>query len=298
MRGQLLSAAHAHAAAVPDPSIAAALAAAARRLASAQVSRAAAERLLAHVLGWDRGRLLAHDDAVLAPDAAARFAALVERRAAGEPLAYLTGRKEFWSLTLRVTPDVLVPRPETELLVEWGLERIPAPGSVARILDLGTGSGAVALALARERPRAQVVATDRSSAALAVARGNAQALGLAVTFLEQDFFAALPAGPFDLVVSNPPYVAEGDPHLADLRFEPALALTSGADGLAALRAIARQAPTVLAPGGWLLVEHGAEQGAAVRALLESAGLRDVRTRRDLAGHERCTGGSAGAGTRP
>jgi len=290
------------AAAVPELPIAAAVAAAARRLAGvADSPRMEAERLVAHVLHWDRSRVIAHSDQALPAEAADRFAALVERRAAGEPLAYLTGVKEFWSLTLRVTPDVLVPRPETELLVEWALE-IADPSFPRRressfaVLDLGTGSGAIALALAKERPHAKVLATDVSAAALAVARQNAEGLTLLnVDFVQQDFFAALhPRGrapeAFDLVVSNPPYVAEGDPHLADLRFEPAAALTSGKDGLAALRAIVAGAPNVLRPGGWLLVEHGMAQGAAVRDLFGQAGFHDVQTRRDLAGHERCTGG--------
>ena len=255
--------------------------------AASRIDRADAEILLAHAAGVSRASLLAHDEEVPAPAAREAFAALVERRASGEPVAYLTGHKAFWSLDLVVTREVLIPRPETELLVEWALQKHPS-----RILDLCTGSGALALALASEMRDAVALATDVSQAALDVARANAQRLRIAnVTFAQGDLFEAVPEGPpFDLIVSNPPYVAEGDPHLRDLAFEPAIALTSGADGLAALRAIVAGAPRFLAGGGWLLVEHGAEQGAAVRALLAAAGFEAVETRRDLAGLERATGG--------
>jgi len=246
--------------------------------------------LLAHVLGTTRARLLAHAEFTLAPAAAERYAQLIERRATGEPLAYLTGRREFWSLELAVSPAVLVPRPETELLVERALALRAA--SAAHVVDLGTGSGAVALALAAERPHWHVTATDVSAAALAVARANAIRLGLAVEFREGEWFVPLAGRRFDLVVSNPPYVAADDPALAAraLAHEPPLALTPGADALACLRAIVHAAPRHLAPGGWLLLEHGADQGAAVRRELVLAGFRYVRSHRDLGGHERATEG--------
>ncbi len=258
------------------------------RAAAARVEPGDAALLLAHALGRPRAWLYAHGDE--SPDAAAvqRFEGLLARREAGEPVAYLTGRRGFWHLDLRVTPDTLVPRPETERLVELALERLP-PGTPSRIADLGTGSGAIALALALERPRARVVATDASGAALAVARGNADALGAGnVEFRHGNWFEPLAGERFDLVASNPPYVADGDPHLAqgDLRFEPAAALASGADGLDDIRVIVRDAPAHLVPGGWLLLEHGFDQGAAVRALLLAAGFAEVGTGRDLEGRDR------------
>ncbi|HXY97594.1 MAG TPA: peptide chain release factor N(5)-glutamine methyltransferase [Steroidobacteraceae bacterium] len=251
-----------------------------------------AELLLAHVLAVPRARLKSHPQAPVEPAAAERFLALLGRRAAGEPLAYLTGRREFWSLDLAVTPDVLIPRPETELLVERAL----AVGSAEplRVADLGTGSGAVALALARERPRWRIVATDVSAPALAVARANAAALGLSqIEFLSGSWFEPLGEARFDLIVSNPPYVAADDPALSGpaLAFEPALALTPpGGDALASLRVLARGAPARLTHGGWLLLEHGATQGREVRAELVAAGFTHVRSHRDLAGHERMTEG--------
>lgn len=259
--------------------------AAARR----HIARADAEVLLAHVLDLPRSALIARDRDLVAADAAARFEALVRRRAAGEPVAYLRGLKEFWSLPLEVGPAVLIPRPETELLVEWGLECLDA-GREAALADLGTGSGALAIALAKERPRARVTATDRSASALDLARRNAQRHGARVEFLEGDWWAPLAGRRFELVVANPPYLAEHDPHLADLAFEPAAALTAGADGLAALRAIIDGSAAHLASGGWLLLEHGMGQGAAVRERLAHAGFAAVQTRRDLAGLERATGG--------
>lgn len=272
----------------------AALASAARLLGT----RLDAELLLAHVLDAPRASVVARDERVLTPEEQGDFENLVARRLAGEPLAYLTGTREFWSLELEVTPAVLVPRPETELLVEWGLELLEVrakPETERRLLDLGTGSGAIALAFAKEHPEVRIVATDVSAAALDVARGNARRLGSAhVEFRRGDLFAALaPADheSFDLILSNPPYVALGDPHLAELKFEPALALTSGPDGLDALRAIVAGAQEFLHPGGWLVVEHGAEQGAAVRELLEDEGYAETATRRDLAGLERATGGT-------
>lgn len=259
--------------------------AAARR----QIARADAEVLLAHVLELPRSALIARDTDRVAAAAAERFEQLVRRRAAGEPVAYLRGLKEFWSLTLEVGPAVLIPRPETELLVEWALECLDA-GRGAALADLGTGSGALAIALAKERPRARVTATDRSASALDVARRNAQHHGARIEFVEGDWWAPLAGRRFDLVVANPPYLAEHDPHLADLAFEPAAALTAGADGLAALRAIVDGSAGHLAPGGWLLLEHGMGQGAAVRERLARAGFAEVQTRRDLAGLERATGG--------
>jgi release factor glutamine methyltransferase len=234
--------------------------------------------------------LYAHGDERLDADAARRFAALVDRRAAGEPVAYLTGTRGFWTFALDVDANTLIPRPETERLVELALARLPvdAPRDVA---DLGTGSGAIALAIASERPRATVVATDANHAALAVARRNAEALGLArVTLRHGHWCAALGDAVFDLIVSNPPYLAEGDAHAAqgDLRFEPASALVSGHDGLDAIRCIARDAPSHLRPGGWLLLEHGWEQGAAVRECLLAAGFVDVATERDMEQRERVT----------
>ena len=268
-------------------------------------TRLDAELLLAHVLGASRASIVARDERELTPEEQGDFEHLIERRLAGEPLAYLTGTKEFWSIELEVTPDVLVPRPETELLVEWALAVLPR-GSAREVLDIGTGSGAIALALAQERPQARIVATDISPKALWLAHANAQRLGLKnVAFARADVFTPAPSGPaksgkpaakpaaldrFELIVSNPPYVAEGDPHLDELRFEPRLALTSGNDGLGVLRRVVAEAPRHLVRDGWLLVEHGAEQGAAVRELFAQAGFDSIRTRRDLAGHERATGG--------
>jgi len=258
------------------------------RSASIAAAELDAEVLLAHVLGVPRARLRSHPEAAISAAHGTRYLELIARAMRGEPLAYLTGRREFWSLQLTVTPAVLIPRPETELLVERALA-LGAPDE-ARVADLGTGSGAVALALARERPRWRIVATDISAAALAVARANAAQLGAArIEFLEGSWFGPL-TGRFDLLVSNPPYVAADDPALEALGFEPALALTPGPDGLAVLRTLARAAGAHLAPGGWLLLEHGATQGAAVRAELVAAGLAHVRSHRDLAGHERMTEG--------
>jgi release factor glutamine methyltransferase len=263
-----------------------------QRLAAASPTAALdAELLVAFVLGLGRAALAADPGRTLAPAELAALEALARRRLAGEPVAYLTGRREFWSLELEVTPDVLVPRPETELLAE---RTLAAVAGVARpaVLDLGTGSGAIALAVATERPDAAVTATDASTAALAVARRNAQRLGLAnLRFLAGDWYAPLGGGRFDAIASNPPYVAAGDPALAALAHEPRLALVAGPDSLAALAAIIAGAAAHLAPGGRLLLEHGAGQGAAVRGMLGSAGFGDVRTWRDLAGLERVTEGA-------
>lgn len=264
------------------------LSAAAARLAAYDAARLEAERIMAAALERPRGWLYAHGEA--RPDAAqaARFNELVERRAAGEPLAYLIGSQGFWTLDLTVTPDVLIPRADTERLVELALQRID-PHTPARVADLGTGSGAIALALASERPLARVTATDASAAALAVARANAQRIGLAnVAFAQGDWTAALGAERFDLIASNPPYIRAGDPHLArgDLRYEPAAALASGADGLEAIRIIVAQAPAHLQRGGWLLLEHGYDQGGAVRALLGEAGMVEIDTARDIEARDR------------
>ena len=252
-------------------------------------TRLDAELLLAHVLDVSRSAVVARDERVLTPEEQGDFEQLLARRIAGEPLAYLTGSKEFWSLELEVTPDVLVPRPETELRVEWALELLPPHRDALHVLDVGTGSGAIALAIARERPRALVTGSDVSAAALGVAQRNARRLNVGnANFRHAAFLSAF--GQFNLIVSNPPYVAEGDPHLAALKFEPAIALTSGPDGLDALRVIVREGFAHLRAPGWLLVEHGATQGPAVRTLFAAAGFADVQTRRDLAGHERATGG--------
>lgn len=254
------------------------------------LDRVDAQALLGHVLQRDRGWLIAHDDALLSPAQADAFAQTCAQRADGVPVAYLLGEREFHGLRLRVTPDVLVPRPDTETLVNWALALLPE-GTAAQVLDLGTGSGAIALAVAHRRPQAQVSATDLSEAALAVARDNAQALGLAVQFASGAWWQAVaPTASFDLVLSNPPYIAAGDHHLPALRHEPALALTPGGDGLDALRAIIAGAAPHLRPGGWLLLEHGWDQAAAVAALLGDAGFTAVATRHDLGGQPRCTGG--------
>jgi len=250
------------------------------------------ELLLSHALGHDRAWLYAHADDPLAVADAVRFHALLRRRAAGEPVAYLIGRREFWSLDLTVTPAVLIPRPETELLVELALQRIPQSTEMD-IVDLGTGSGAIALALARERPCTRMLATDASAAALKVARGNAERLGIRnVQFTQSDWCAAFGGAKFDLIVSNPPYIADADIHLeqGDLRLEPRTALASGADGLDAIRIIIGAAPAHLKPGGWLLFEHGYAQGAAARTLLGKSGFVEVFTARDLEQRERVSGG--------
>ncbi len=268
------------------------LAAATKRLDGAD-ARLDAELLLAHALGTSRTHLYAWPERE--PDAGQRavFEQLLEARKRGEPIAYLTGHREFFSLDLAVTPAVLIPRHETELIVELALLRVP-PDRACRIADLGTGSGAIALAIARERPRAHVTATDASPAALDVARGNAARLGIGnVAFAAGDWCAALDGERFDLIVSNPPYIAADDAHLAegDLRFEPAAALASGVDGLDAIRRIVEAAPQHLADGGSLLLEHGWDQAARVRALLEAAGFDRVASARDILGHERVAFGT-------
>lgn len=255
-----------------------------------------AELLLLHVLARNSAWLFAHADDPLAPQHAATFAALLERRAGGEPLAYIIGCCGFWSMDLEISPATLIPRPETECLVELALQRL-APDGPARVADLGTGSGAVALAIARERPQVTVLATDASEQALAVARRNAERLGLPnAAFACGDWCAALGGAHFDMIVSNPPYVALGDEHLAqgDLRYEPPAALASGDDGLDAIRCIVRDAPAQLVAGGWLLLEHGWNQAAAVRKLLHDAGYDDVFSAQDLEHRDRISGARKGS----
>jgi len=250
-----------------------------------------ARLLLRHVLGAGAAWLEAHRDDLLPRSAAEAFAALVERRAGGEPVAYLLGFREFYGREFSVTPDVLIPRPETELLVEIGQKKVGASDTVS-LLDLGTGSGCVAITLALELPQARVAAADISAAALAVARANATLLGANVSFVESDWLACFGGRRFDVIVSNPPYVASGDPHLSegDLRFEPPSALACGADGLDAIRRIIADASRHLEAGGWLLLEHGYDQADALRELLAATGFVDIEQHRDLAGIVRVSGG--------
>ncbi|MDT7522933.1 peptide chain release factor N(5)-glutamine methyltransferase [Rhodoferax sp. TBRC 17198] len=247
--------------------------------------------LLLHALGQPRaGRawLLAHDTDMVSEAVNTSLQGYVARRLAGEPVAYIVGHKEFYGLNLQVNSDVLVPRPDTETLVDWALD-VLEPTPDARVVDLGTGSGAIALALKATRPALQVEAVDYSHAALAVAQANAQRLGLAVTFSQGSWLSGT-QGVFQAIVSNPPYIREDDEHLPALRFEPRQALTAGNDGLNDIHTIIDQAKTRLQPGGWLLLEHGYDQAADVRALLEAAGFANVQSRQDLAGIERCSGG--------
>jgi len=255
-------------------------------------ARREAALLLRHVLGVSDAWLVAHPDGAVDVAHAAAFHDLIQRRAHGEPVAYITGTRGFHAIELRVAPGVLIPRAETEVLVDLALQCIPAEGD-CRVADLGTGSGAIALAIAHARAKAHVVATDISEAALEVARGNAVRLHIGnVEFRQGNWYEDLGGGRFDVIVSNPPYVAGGDPHLheGDLRFEPAAALASGADGLDAIRAIVRGAREYLRNGGWLLLEHGFDQGADVRDLLLNHGYAEVFTRQDLEGRERVSGG--------
>lgn len=267
------------------------LVAGATRLAGDE-ARFEAELLLAQALGRTRAWLFAWPE--FEPDEArcAEYERLIEARRAGEPVAYLTGRREFWSLDLAVTPAVLIPRAETELLVELALAKIQHEREAA-VADLGTGCGAIALAIAHERSRVRVLATDASADALAVARGNAQRLGVAnVEFAQGDWCAALGDRRFDVIVANPPYIEAADPHLArgDLRFEPPIALASGADGLDAIRAIVVNAGAHLHAGGWLLLEHGFDQGVRVRELLAGHGYETVTTVHDIERRERASAG--------
>ncbi|MFA6228793.1 MAG: peptide chain release factor N(5)-glutamine methyltransferase [Rhodanobacter sp.] len=251
-----------------------------------------AELLLLHVLRQPRSWLIAHADDVLPAEAVSAYAGLLDRREQGEPVAYITGQRGFWSLDFEVTPATLIPRPETELLVELALQRLP--GDVAcSVADLGTGSGAIALAIARERPVAHVVATDASEPALAVAQRNAQRNHIVnVSFVQGDWLAPLAGQRFDLIVSNPPYIESADPHLeqGDLRFEPVTALAAGVDGLDDIRRIVLDARQHLQAGGWLLFEHGWNQGEAVRDLLQDAGYAEVFTAPDLEQRDRVSGG--------
>ncbi|VXC23588.1 peptide chain release factor N(5)-glutamine methyltransferase [Massilia sp. 9I] len=245
--------------------------------------------LLCHALGLSRVSLITQSERMLTQEEAAGLGALVQRRLDGEPIAYIVGEREFFGLPFRVGPGVLIPRPDTELIVELALERLPEKG---RLLDMGTGSGAIAVACAHARRDASVTALDLSDEALAIARANAASNSARVRFLRSDWFSAVGEEHFELIASNPPYIAAGDAHLSegDLRFEPSGALTDHADGLSALRIIIEGAPAHLAPGGWLLLEHGYDQAQAVRALLQARGFSEVQSWRDLAGIERVSGG--------
>jgi release factor glutamine methyltransferase len=251
-----------------------------------------AQVLAAHALGLSRARVLADSQRGLDAETVRAIERLFLRRRAGEPVAYLTGEREFHGLSLQVTPDVLIPRPETELLVELALEHLP--NRAGRVLDLGTGSGAIAVAIAHAAPDAEVVAVDASGAALAVARENARRHGAAIRFVEGEWFAGVGSERFDVVVSNPPYVAAGDGHLGegDLRFEPRTALVGGPDGLDAIRAIVAGAKRHLVPGGWLLFEHGFDQAERCRSLLAMYGYAGIANWPDLAGITRVAGGRA------
>ena len=263
----------------PSPTIVA------RALAASGLIPFEAKILLGHVLRRDRAWLSAHGDEQLSARDAKAFDALARRRRDGEPIAYLTGRREFYGLDLEITPDVLIPRPETELLVELALLRID-DNRHAEVLDLGSGSGAIALAIGRERPHSRVLGVDVSAAAVTLALRNASRLALGnVTFIESDWFNAVPKKAYDAIVANPPYVASGDAHLSegDLRFEPQAALAAGVDGLSSIRAIVAGASAYLSPGAWLVLEHGYDQADAVQALLRDAKFGEVQSRRDLAG---------------
>jgi release factor glutamine methyltransferase len=270
-------------------------------------ARLEVQYLLQHVLNKPRAWLLAYPETTLSPEQQANYEALVQRRAQGEPIAYILGEREFFGLSFKVTPDTLIPRPETELLVDLALQRISSAalpqaaedglqacrGDELCILDLGAGSGAIALSIAHARPNAEVVAVDASSEALKVARENAVRLNIRnATFMHSNWYAALGQRRFHLIISNPPYVAAGDPHLhqGDLRFEPSSALVSGTDGLDDIRRIVAGAQAHLEPGGWLLLEHGYDQAAQVRESLRNAGLSEVFSALDLAGIERVSGG--------
>jgi release factor glutamine methyltransferase len=257
----------------------------AEALRNASIDASEARLLLAAATGFSEASVVAHPERNLPTEAAVRYREFVERRARGEPVAYILGRKEFYGLELIVNPAVLIPRPETELLVELALQR-----EFSSLVDLGTGSGAIALAIKHQRPKARVVAVEASAAALEVAKRNATRLGLEVEWVHGRWLEPLAGERFDLIVSNPPYVADADPHLAQLGFEPRSALVSGTDGLDAIREITRTAAEYLVPGGWLLLEHGMGQDAAVCALLSQAGLEEVDSCPDLARIPRVAGG--------
>lgn len=265
--------------------VAAALGAARARLPAGE-----ARLLLGHVLAKPSSWLIAHEDEVLEEGTLLSFASLAARRAGGEPVAYLVGGREFYGRDFSVSPDVLIPRPETEMLVEQAIAALGTE-SRARILDLGTGSGCIAVTLALELPQARVSAVDSSAAALAMAQANAQEHGARLRLLQSDWYDALPGERFDLIVANPPYIAETDPHLdaGDLRHEPPAALASGSDGLDAIRRIVADAPSFLEHDGRILLEHGYDQASAVRALLAAAGLTEIEQHRDLAGILRISG---------
>ena len=251
-----------------------------------------AEALLLHCLDReDRAWLIAHDTDELPDSIVTEFELLCEQRRNGTPLAYLLGYREFWSLKLKVSPDVLIPRPETEYLVEWAIE-ITEQQSCSTLVDMGTGSGAIALAMKSACPQLDVTATDASTDALAVARENAVALSLDIELTESDWWGSLGGQEWSLILSNPPYIAATDPHLqsGDLRFEPVAALTDGDDGLGAIRTIVNGAPAHLEAGGWLLIEHGYDQAASVAKLMTERGFGNVTLRHDLAGRPRVTGG--------
>lgn len=260
------------------------------------VERLDAQLMLAHLLEQPRSWLIAHDNVALSAVHATQYAQWLEQRRAGEPLAYLLGQTEFCGLVLQVGPQVLIPRPETELLVDWGLQVLAARSastSTPSVVDLGCGSGAIALAIRHRCPAATVTAVDASVPALDIARRNAEALGLPITLAPGDWWSAVAGQRFHLALSNPPYVAPGDPHLAALHHEPRSALIASEQGLADLHRLIDGAPTGLHPGGWLLLEHGHDQAAKVRKRLRKMGFDEVETRCDLAGLERCTGGRFG-----
>jgi len=271
------------------------LTAAKAQLANSDTPQLDAEVLLAHVLDKQRSYLRAYPEIKLEKEAAQTYALLLARRAVGEPVAHLTGQREFWSLNLRVTTDTLVPRPDTELLVETALQLLPTiKRDTIKLADLGTGSGAIALAIASECPQCEITATDLSTAALAVAKHNATQLRLSnVRFIHSNWYSAFNNDElFDIIVSNPPYIPSDDPHMqtAELKCEPQFALSSGEDGLDALRCIVQQASNFLSQNGWLLVEHGYDQGQAVRQLFSQHGFQNVETKQDIGGNDRvCLG---------
>jgi release factor glutamine methyltransferase len=263
---------------------------------AAGVDRLDAQLMLAQLLHQPRSWLIAHDEVALSDVQATQYAQWLERRGAGEPLAYLLGQTEFCGLVLQVGPQVLIPRPETELLVDWGREVLAdrfASTSTPSVVDLGCGSGAIALAIRHRCPATTVTAVDASAAALEIARRNAESLGMSITLTQGDWWSTVAGERFHLALSNPPYVAPGDPHLVALHHEPRSALVAAEQGLADLHRLIDGASTALHPGGWLLLEHGHDQGAAVRQRLQQAGFSEVATRCDLAGLDRCTGGRLG-----
>jgi release factor glutamine methyltransferase len=274
------------------PTVSALLAEASHQLACVELieARREAQVLLGHVLGQSRAWLSGHATDQVDPSAVATFRQFVARRLSGEPVAYLVGKKEFYGLVFRVTPDVLIPRADTETLVDAALARMPAAGG--DVLDLGTGSGCIAIAIAHERPAARVTAVDVSSVALSIARENAAANAVNMQFLQASWFERLAGRRFDVIVSNPPYVPTGDPHLqqGDLRFEPAIALVGGDDGLACVRLIVTSAPRYLRDQGWLLFEHGHTQASDSKNLLVNAGFQDITHFQDITGVDRVTGG--------